>query len=804
MINRSHVFLLILLALPSFRTWAGTDAPPAARTPDGFVQNLGQWDTPAEFIARRDGGWVRAEPDRLVLQRENACGQGVVVGLVFENASSKSVEGSQPLETTFHYYLGDDPSRWRTNVPGFAEIFYRDLYPGVDVVVRDHSGTLEYDLLLAPGSDLESVRIRYEGIESISLLDGDRLVLETALGAIEQRIPATWTEGFDGRRQPLPCRYRILDDQTIGFEVDPYDEDLRLVIDPSLEWSTVVGGASRDEVLDHAVHQWGRIFATGFTDGTDFPTTPGAYDASLNAQTDAVMFQLSPDGTTLLSATYIGGDDDEQGNAIAVTPGFGVFIGGITDSSNFPTTAGAFDTTFNGRDGFVLQIDAAATTLQWSSFLGGTGSESVWDLAVTDAGTAFVCGETSSSDFPTIASDYDSTYNGSTDAFVCRFYTNGATIVLSTYVGGSGSDRAFGLALDPSTLDVTVTGSTTSSNFPTTAGAYQSVYRGNTDAFVFRLDVSGNTLEMSTYLGGANGFDSGSDLTIDSFSNTTIVGSTTSSDFPVLGAYDPTYNGATDGFVTNVRADGTGLFYSTFLGGSSDDWIGGIYAAPSLVTLFIAGETTSSDFPITPGAFRTDFSGREVFALRMSGNAGQVQYSTFLGRGGATEIQVDGNGDTIVGGWAGDQFVTTPGAYDSTPNGGRDGFITKLRLGPVLRLVGRAIPGNQLYYVLEGAPSSEAGFRAQVLSSCSGTAGIPLPNSGGLVLPLTFDGCTQLSLNIAVALQGIIQADGTATTPNLTWPNANPGITLYSAAYTLDLVNLLFSSVTPPISFLSL
>ncbi|MEQ8763307.1 MAG: SBBP repeat-containing protein [Planctomycetota bacterium] len=779
--------------------------PKSFSAPASFVENRGQWDTPAHFIARRDGGWVRAESGRLVLQREDAeSHQGVVVALAFDGAQTRAIEGVQKTATTFNYFLGDDSSRWQTEVPGFEAIVYRDLYPGIDMVVRDASGVLEYDFVLAPGADLSQVRVRYEGIESLRVLGDERLVVETVLGPLEQKIPAAWTEGSGGDRAPVECHYRRLGEWSVGFWAPSVDQRQRLVIDPSLEWSSVIGGTDRDEILDIALTSAGRIFATGFSDSTDFPANPGAYDGTLNGQTDVVVLQISPSGTTLFAATYIGGSDNEQGNAIDVTDSGVVTVGGLTDSSNFPTTPGAWDTTFSSRDGFVLNLNGTGTTLNWSTFLGGSGADFVQDLAVTQSGDVFLCGGTSSTNFPTIAGAYDTSYNGGYDCFVTRMTSNGAGLPYSTFVGGSETEWAFALALDPTTLAVTVTGFTESLNFPRTGGAFQPSHQGGRDAFMFRM-LGGSTLQASTFLGGSLGDDTGTDITIDSFGNATIIGSTSSSNFPTTGgAYDATYNGGTDLFVTNVNAAATGLFYSTFLGGSGDDYAGGLYSPSNLTTLYIAGETTSADFPVTPGAFKTSFGGREVFALRMTGNAALLQYSTFLGQGGATEIEVDSFGDVVVGGWAGSAFVTTPGSFDSTHNGGRDGFLTKLRLGPIIELKGRAVPGNPLHYEMTGAPSTETGFRAQVLSSCSGSTGIPLPNSGGLVLPLTFDICTQLSLNIAVLLQGIIQSDGTATTPNLAWPNVNPGIVITSAAYTLDLVNLQFSSVTPPIQFVSL
>ena len=295
----------------------------------------------------------------------------------------------------------------------------------------------------------------------------------------------------------------------------------------------------------------GNVFVTGYTSSSDFPTTAGAYDATANGSHDAFVTKLNPTGAGLVYSTFLGGSSGGLGNGIAVDASGNAFVTGTA---------------------FVTKLNPTGTGLVYSTFLGGSSGDFGNGIAVDASGNAFVTGYTSSSNFPTTAGAYDATFNGGSDAFVTKLNPTGTGLVYSTFLGGSGSssssDSGSGIAVDASG-NAFVTGYTSSSNFPTTAGAYDATANGGTDAFVTKLNPTGTGLVYSTFLGGSER-DYGNGIAVDASGNAFVTGYTDSSNFPTTaGAYDATANGGSDAFVTKLNPTGTGLVYSTFLGGSS-------------------------------------------------------------------------------------------------------------------------------------------------------------------------------------------------------------------------------------------
>ncbi|MCM3541322.1 HYR domain-containing protein, partial [Priestia endophytica] len=289
------------------------------------------------------------------------------------------------------------------------------------------------------------------------------------------------------------------------------------------------------------------------TGSADFPTTPGAFDTTYNGNGDAFVTKLDPTGSMLIYSTYLGGTNVEVGNDIVVDAGGNAYVTGLTFSTNFPTTPGAFDTTYNGSgDVFVTKLNPTGSTLIYSTYLGGgTSTEQGEGIAVDAGGNAYVTGFTHSTDFPTTPGAFDTTLSGFVDAFVTKLNPTGSMLIYSTYLGGTDSDRGFGIALDAGG-NAYVTGFTESANFPTTPGAFDTTYNGSGDVFVTKLNPTGSTLIYSTYLGGTNE-EGGSGIAVDAGGNAYITGFTNSTDFPTTpGAFDTTLNGNSDAFVTKL------------------------------------------------------------------------------------------------------------------------------------------------------------------------------------------------------------------------------------------------------------
>jgi hypothetical protein len=675
------------------------------RLPLTFVKNQGQFDERARFVARQGAVTTYCTREGFVLQlvtrerqegSEEDCVTGANVFFTFEGASSEArVQGLEELPGRFNYFRGQDPAQWHTDVPTYQKIHYQDLYPDIDLELREgEPGRLDYDLILMPGADIESVRVRCEGGESLALDDQGALVLETTAGVLREPRPVTYQIGLSGEMIAVDCSFRIVDDTHFGFEARSWDRQAPLVIDPGLVYSTFLGGTSGDAAQAIAVDSAGAAYLAGSTASSGFPTTAGAFDTSYNyfGATDAFVTKLDASGTALVYSTFLGGTDGDGASAIAVNSAGAAYVAGSTVSSDFPTTPGAVDTSYNGGadDAFVTKLNASGSALLYSTFLGGTDWDSALAIAVDSAGAAYVAGDTYSSDFPTTPGAFDTSFNGQyTDAFVTKLDASGSALVYSTFLGGgTGTDEANAIAVD-SAGAAYVVGYTDSSDFPTTPGAFDTSYGGGVnggDAFVAKVDASGSALGYSTFLGGTSG-EAATAIAVDSAGATYVAGDTLSYDFPTTpGAFDTSYNGGDDAFVTKLDASGSALVYSTFLGGTNVDNADAI-AVDSAGAAFAAGWTKSSDFPTTPGAFDTSYSGGvyggDAFVTKLDASGSALVYSTFLGGKNddyAYAIAVDSAGAAYVAGYtSSSDFPTTPGAFDTSWNGGYyDAFVTKL------------------------------------------------------------------------------------------------------------------------------
>jgi hypothetical protein len=401
--------------------------------------------------------------------------------------------------------------------------------------------------------------------------------------------------------------------------------------------------------------------------------------------------QDNPDD--LLYATFLGGSDWDEGNGIAVDGAGNAYVTGRTWSSDFPTTAGAFDTSYNGRwDAFVAKVNPSGSALACATFLGGSDDDESYGIAVDGAGNAYVTGETKSLDFPTTPGAFDTSHNGGWgDAFVAKVNATGTGLAYATFLGGSNWDDGYAIAVDGAG-NAYVTGETWSSDFPTTVGAFDTSFDYYSDAFVAKVNATGTGLAYATFLGGGSG-DWGYGIAVDGAGNAYVTGGTYSSSFPTTpGAFDTSFNGGRDAFVAKVNPSGTALAYATFLGGSNrnDGWAVAVDGAGNA---YVAGQTSSSDFPTTPGAFDTSHGGGtcydgswffpcpDAFVAKLNPSGTALAYATFLGGSDwdVGLVAVDGAGNAYVAGMTlSPDFPTTPGAFDTNYNGEEDAFVAKL------------------------------------------------------------------------------------------------------------------------------
>lgn len=456
----------------------------------------------------------------------------------------------------------------------------------------------------------------------------------------------------------------------------------------TLRFSTFLGSDKYEGASGLAVDASGAVYLTGETQSTAFPTTPGAFQTSFQGGgSDAWVAKLSPDGSSLLYATYLGGSEGERAYAIAVDASGAAYVLGWTKSGDLPVTPGAYDATYNGGgDLFVAKLNAAGSGLEFATFLGGDAWDRAYDLAVDTLGSVYVVGETESAGFPTTSSAFDTGYSGGPrDAFALRLSAAGDHLTYSTFLGSTQNDHAYAVAID-GTGAAYILGDTYSLDFPVTVGAYDTTLNGGRDWFVVKLNASGARLIYSTFLGGGL-WDSSYALEVNGSGAVWATGVTYSADWPTTpNAFDMTYSGNYDAVVVGLDPSGSALAYSTFVGGSDVDGGVGI-DLDDQGRVYTTGDTRSADFPTTPDAYDTTFNGggRDAFVIELDPEAASRTYSTFLdgsGNGWGFGVAVDTLGDEgIVAGltWSPD-FPTTSDAYDPSYNGSADAFVTKMLL----------------------------------------------------------------------------------------------------------------------------
>ena len=516
-----------------------------------FTPNAGQFDRRVRYATQAGRSSVFFTRTGIVLSLAKGK-RGVALRLGFLGANpTPLIVGARRGPGRVNYLLGNDPARWQTNLPTYGEIVYRRLWPGVDLHLRGENGRLKYEFRLAPGAEPSRIRLAYRGQERLALGRGGELRIATALGGLRDARPLSY-QTIGGRRIAVKSQFVLGRRGAYSFSVGSYDRRYPLVIDPGLVYSTYLGGSGIDDGYGVAVDAAGSAYVTGSTGSVDFPTTPGAFDQTLTGVTDVFVTKFDASGAGLVYSTYLGGSSAEYGFGIAIGGAGSAYVAGATSSANFPTTPGAFDTTFNGDyDAFVTKLNASGAALVYSTYLGGDsgvfGDRAV-DITFDGAGNAYVAGYTESTDFPTTAGAFDTTYNGGLyDAFVTKFDPSGSTLEYSTYLGGSAYDVAFGIGIDGGG-SAYVTGDTVSAEFPTTAGAFDTSFNGGGDAFVTKLDTAGSALAYSTFLGGYAG-EWGDGIAVEGTGTAYVAGLTNSENFPTTaGAFDTTFNGNGDAF----------------------------------------------------------------------------------------------------------------------------------------------------------------------------------------------------------------------------------------------------------------
>ena len=603
-----------------------------------------------------------------------------IIKLKFENSNSVKPVGVEELPHKTNYFLGNDPIKWKTDIPNYEKIIYKNLYPKIDLIYYFNQNGLKYDWLVKPNADPTKIIEKFRGAESLSLDSKGGLIIKTKNGELREEKPFGYQKINDNMNE-IDMNFKVLGNRLI-YEIGNYDLSKELIIDP-LIYSTFVGGGIYDEGWNIALDSEKNVYVTGDTHSSDFPTTIDCFDDSHNGGwSDVFVFKLKNDGSDLIYSTFVGGGGYDVGYSIALDSQDYVYVTGRTKSSDFPTTSGSFDESCNGDwDVFVFKLKNDGPGLVYSTFVGGGGSDSGYSIALDSDKNVYVTGRTRSSDFPTTSGCFDESYNGDGDVFVFKLKNDGSGLVYSTFVGGGSGDYGRSIALDSET-NVYVTGYTLSSNFPTTSGCFDDSHNGGWDIFVFKLKNDGSDLIYSTFVGGGDS-DSGESIALDSEDNVYVTGFTYSSDFPTtIDCFDDSHNGGGDVFVFKLKNDGSDLIYSTFVGGGDEDW-GNSIALDSEDNVYVTGFTYSSDFPTTIDCFDDSHNGGgDVFVFKLKNDGSDLIYSTFVGGGdfdSGLSIALDSDKNVyMTGETLSSDFPTTIGCFDDSHNGYSDVFVFKI------------------------------------------------------------------------------------------------------------------------------
>jgi Big-like domain-containing protein/beta-propeller repeat-containing protein len=653
---------------------------------------------PASLTA--SGGTAKAMPFPFVHARkivdgaESKSGRSMtgILRMKLRNANADAkVIGVDELVGTSNYFIGSDPSKWRTNVPTYAKVKLEGIYPGIDLVYYGNQRQLEYDFVVAPGADPRRIGLDVRGAKQILRGAHGELVFKMGEEEIRWHKPTVYQVNA-GRRQEIPAQYAVMDTNRVGFQVEKYDRGRPLYIDP-LIYSTYLGGSEDDFGSGIAVDGSGNAYVVGFTESLDFPITPGAFQTTLDGSNDIFVTKFNPAGSALVYSTYLGGSEVNDGLGIAVDNAGDAYVTGLTYSSDFPTTPGAFQTTYAGdQDGFITKLSPSGSALLYSSYLGGSGLNQGSGVAVDNFGDAYITGFTQATNFPVTVGAFQTTCgnpNSCENAFVTEMNPGGSSLVYSTYLGGSYS-QASGITVD-SDNNAYVTGYT-EQGFPTTSGAFDTSYVGGGDVFVTKLNAAGSALVFSTYLGGSS-YDQANAIALDQANNAYVTGFTYSANFPVTaGSFRTVCNGGKncakdgDAFVAKINASGSALLYSTYLGGTKDDYGTGIFV-DGYGNPYVVGITYSKNFPTTPNAVETGCchvgSAVNAFVTKLNSSFSELAYSTYLEGIANTEgygIFVDGSGSVYVTGYTEvGGFPVTSGAFQTKYGGGdSDAFVMKI------------------------------------------------------------------------------------------------------------------------------
>ncbi len=704
--RRSGYWFVVATFLPVSLCAAGTQLTATRESlPLVFEPNRGQSEPQVKFVSRQSHYTLYLAPDRA----EFLAADGTRLRMRLEGSDPRArLEGAEKLPGKSFYYYGRDPRHWLTDVPHYAQVRYRGVYPGVGLVFRGSDGQIEYDLVIAPQANVSRVCLAFDGARKLALESNGDLRIETRGGTFRHKKPAIYQEK-DGRRHAIAGRY-VVEGTRVRFAVEGYDPSAQLVIDPAIVYATYFGGSANDYPGRLATDSSGNFYFTGTTNSADFPLAPTSSTNTPHGGTDAFITKLDSSGKNILFSIRLGGSLDDAGRAIAVDPSGNIYLTGSTYSTDFPILNAYQPTNKGSRDAFIVKLNSSGAVV-YSTYLGGSARQRSgmpaddhgYGIAADSQGNAYVTGESRSTDFPATITGLTNSPNWG-EAFVAGFGPTGA-LLFSSLIGGSDADTGDAIAVDSSGA-VWVGGGTQSMNMPVTAGVIQNSFGGGSlggDAWIAKINPLGsssNFLLALTYLGGMRDEELAAVKT-DSSGNIYLTGTTYSPNFPTTaGAYQTTQIKSEGGdmWVAKLNSTLTAKVFATYVSWSDSEQAGGI-ALDSEGNVWVGGWTrtaylTPAFLSTTTDTLQAGYGGGDgdAFLLELNPSGTTALYFSYIGGSKSDspfDLAYDGAGNMyLLLRTESTNMPLSQAALQTSLAGGVDAFLLKLALTPRITAAG--------------------------------------------------------------------------------------------------------------------
>lgn len=707
-----------------------------------FTENKGQWDERALFMSKHGNMnfWItrngvtydyfvierdlnEMKPDGITPNKENygkitnLFGHVVITEFLGANKTTE-VEKLDQKEGIVNFIIGNDESKWRTHIGMFGNVLHKNVYDNIDVSYFFDNHQIRYDFIVKPFADPSKIRIKFDGPTLLAIAPNGDLVIGTSVGEIYQtKLFAYQNNGTS--QQKIDCNFKIENGNIVTFDLGSYDKSKELTIDPTYSYGSYFGGSSTDYAYSSSVDGQGRPMITGYTYSNNLPTTSGAYQGSYEGNMSTFIVKFNTSSSSLVFCTYLGGNSSDYSYGIGDDGNGNTIVGGYTYSTNWPTTSGAYQTSYQSTPApYVTKLNSNGTALIWSTFIDGNSSDYIYAVRVKN-GITYLTGYTYSSNWPVTSGAYKTSLPGTPCVYATALNANGNGLVASTYIGPGG----YGYAIDADNSGNMYVGGYcyTNTGYPTTTGAYgtYSYY----DAFVSKISSNGTQLLYSTFIPTASYTDYCHGIGVDTQGQAIITGYTSAPSWPKVNAYRTTIAGS-DAFVAKLNANGTDLVFSTYAGGNSSDYGRDIVVDQS-DNVYLIGYTYSSDLYLTPDRFQTMQTTPDIFLMRFAPNGGTPTYSTYLG-GNNTDLpyyfqcsDINANNQLSIGGYTySTNFPLTANRFQATLGTTPEAFVSVFTFEPPAKLyIGNVAPtafcaGENLIvsYTIEGTYKSDNQF----------------------------------------------------------------------------------------------